>query len=169
MSCRLRGVRFQAGKNFRVYGSLSVRGPGRVVFGDNMRLEMHVTPWTYSSDAVIRIGDDGFLNGTRFGCQSAITIGRRAILADASIMDTDFHSVRADRHSADAPVRVGAVTIGDNVWIAAKVGILPGTTVGDNSVVGYGAVCSGHFTANSIIAGNPARVVKPVPGLAERR
>lgn len=102
VSCRLRGVRFQAGKNFRVHGSLSVRGPGRVVFGDNVRVEMYVTPWTYAADAVIRIGDDSFINGTRFGCKSAITVGRRAILADASIMDTDFHSVHADRHSADA-------------------------------------------------------------------
>lgn len=164
LSCQLRGVRFEAGKNFRLFGSMSVRGPGRVLFGDNVHVSMHVTPWTYHADAVIRIGDDSFVNGTRFGCRNAITIGRRAILADARIMDTDFHSVHADRHSPEAPVRVLPIVIGNNVWIAAKAGILPGTTIGDNAVVGYGAVCSGAFPADSVIAGNPARVIKPLPG-----
>jgi hypothetical protein len=33
--CRMRGVRFTAGKGLKVFGKLSIRGPGRVIFGDN--------------------------------------------------------------------------------------------------------------------------------------
>jgi acetyltransferase-like isoleucine patch superfamily enzyme len=163
---RMRGVRFSAGRNFRVSGRLRLRGPGRVIMGDNVHVDGLVTPWTYSPDAVISIGSDSYVNGTRFGCQREITVGPRAILAHARIMDTNFHSTHVDRHSEDAPVRVSPIRLGENVWVAGSAGILPGTTIGDNSVVGFGAVCSGEFPSDSIIAGNPARVVRPVPGSA---
>jgi acetyltransferase-like isoleucine patch superfamily enzyme len=155
------GIRFSAGRNFRVHGRLKVRGPGRVVFGDNVRVEMLVTPYTHAPDALIEIGSDSFLNGTRFGCQQLIRIGPRAILADARILDTDFHPTDpARRHDPSAPVRVAPVILEENVWVAAAAGLLPGTQIGRNSVVGFGAVCSGVYPADSIIAGNPAKVIR---------
>jgi len=157
---RLRGIRFQAGRNLRVDGRLILRGPGVVILGDNVRIGMTVTPWTYTRDAVISIGHGSFVNGTSFACCREIRIGDRAILGRSSIMDTDFHSVQPDRHSPEAPIRVAPVILDDNVWVAAQAGILPGTRIGQNSVVGFGAVCAGVFPANVVIAGNPARVVK---------
>lgn len=159
---RLRGYRFTAGRNLRIDGKLVLRGPGAVILGDNVRIGMTVTPWTYAVDAVITIGDGSFVNGTSFACAREIKIGRRAILGRSSIMDTDFHSVRADRHDPAASVRVEPVVIEDNVWVAAQVGILPGSRIGANSVVGFGAVCAGVFPANVIIAGNPAKIIKSV-------
>jgi acetyltransferase-like isoleucine patch superfamily enzyme len=160
----LRGLRFQAGRNLRASGRLRLRGPGRLVLGDNVNIDGVVTPWTYTAEAVISIGSDSYVNGTRFGCAREIMIGRRAILADARILDTDFHSTRADRHDPGAPVRVAPVHLEENVWVAAGAGILPGTTVGRNSVVAFGAVCSGAYPADVMIAGNPARPVGPIPG-----
>jgi acetyltransferase-like isoleucine patch superfamily enzyme len=125
-----------------------------------VRIGMTVTPWTYAPDARIVIGSDSFVNGTSFGCQREIRIGARSILGRASIMDTDFHSISIDRHSPEAPVRVAPVILEDNVWIGAQAGILPGTRIGRNSVVGFGAVCAGVFPENAVIAGNPARVIK---------
>lgn len=155
------GIRFSAGRNFRVYGSLKVRGPGRVVFGDNVRVDMLVTPYTHSADALIEIGSDTYLNGTRFGCQQLIRVGPRAILADARLLDTDFHPIDpARRHDPEGPVRTAPVILEENVWIGAGAGLLPGTHIGRNSVVGFGAVCSGDFPPDSIIAGNPAKVVR---------
>lgn len=166
---RMRGLRFETGANFRVSGTISLRGPGRVVIGDNVHIDSLVTPWTYSPDAVITIGSDSYVNGTRFGCQREITIGPRAILGHAHIMDTNFHSTHADRRdNPDVPVRVSPVRLAENVWVAGSVGILPGTSIGANSVVGYGAVCAGEFPANVIIAGNPARVVRPIGDAASR-
>lgn len=158
--CRLRGIRFESGRNLRVYGHLSIRGPGRVRFGDNVVVDRTVTPWTYHPDAVIEVGDGTFLNGTQFGCARSIVVGPRSIVARASIMDTNFHSTAINRHDPDAPVKVAPVRIGANVWIAAQAGILPGTTIGDNSVVGFGAVCSGDYPANALIATSPATVVR---------
>lgn len=157
------GIRFSAGRNFRLVGKLQCRGPGRVVFGDNVIVDSLVTPWTHSPEAVISIGDNCYVNGTRFGCVSRITVGPRAILGNASIFDTNYHSTSVHRHSADAPVTVSPVHIAPNVWIGAAAGILPGTQIGENSVVGYGAVCKGEFPANVIIAGNPASIVASVP------
>jgi acetyltransferase-like isoleucine patch superfamily enzyme len=160
---RTRGLRFRAGRNLRVFGSLSVRGPGEVVFGDNVVVHGRVTPWTYEADARIVVGDNVIL-GAQFGCAREIVIGRDSIIGRCSIMDTDFHSTRADRRSADAPVRVAPVYIGTNVWIGQNAGILPGTRVGDNSVVSFGAVCVREYPPNVIIAGNPAKVAGRIPG-----
>ncbi len=158
---RFRGIRFSAGRNLRVYGSLKVRGPGRVVFGNNVTVEMLVTPYTHAPDALIEIGDDAYLNGTRFGCRQLIRVGPRAILADARILDTDFHPLDPERrHDPGGPVRTAPIILEENVWIGAAAGLLPGTRIGRNSVVGFGAVCSGDYPANAIIAGNPARVTR---------
>jgi acetyltransferase-like isoleucine patch superfamily enzyme len=166
--CRIRGIRFHAGRNLRIDGRLIIRGPGTVIFGDNVRIGMTVTPWTYGADAVISVGDDSFINGTGFGCQREIRIGAKAIIGRASIMDTDFHSIEIDRHRPEAPVRVAPVVLEENVWIGAQAGILPGTQIGRNSVVGFGAVCAGVFPANAVIAGNPAKVIKTLVGADTR-
>jgi acetyltransferase-like isoleucine patch superfamily enzyme len=157
-AARLLGIRFYAGRNLRVFGTLWLKGPGIVRFGDDVVVDMIVTPWTYDRDAVIDIGDGTYLNGTQFGCGCSIAVGPRSILANASIMDTNFHSVDVDRHEPDAEVKSAPVHIGTNVWIAARAGVLAGTTIGDNSVVGYGAVCSGTYPANALI-GSPRAIV----------
>jgi len=162
---RLLGRRFRAGSRLRVFGRLSVRGPGEVVFGDNVAMWHRVNAWTYSDDAQLVVGDNVMMSGTRFACAREIRVGKDSILADASIYDTDFHSTRVDRRSPSAPIRVAAVDIGNNVWIAAGAIILPGTTIGENSVVGAGSVCMRGFPANKVILGNPAKVVMPVPSI----
>lgn len=162
---RILGRRFRAGARFRVFGRLSVRGPGEVVFGENVATWHRVNAWTYSADAKLVIGDDVMMSGTRFACTHDIRVGRSSILADASIYDTDFHSTRADRRSPSAPIRVAPVDIGDNVWVAAGAILLPGTTIGENSVVGAGSVCMRGFPANKVILGNPAKVAMPIPSI----
>lgn len=159
------GRRFRAGSRFRVFGRLSVRGPGEVVFGDNVATWGRVNAWTYSPDAQLVAGDDVMMSGTKFACARRISIGRGSILADASIYDTDFHSTRADRRSPDAPVRIAPVEIGENVWVAAGAILLPGTTIGQNSVVGAAAVCMRSFPADKVILGNPAKVAMPIPSI----
>lgn len=166
---RLTGKRFRAGRNFRVFGSLRVRGPGEVVFGHDVVVLGHVTPWSHSARARIVVGDRVMLGDTRFGCMQEITIGNDCLLARCSIMDTDFHSVRADRRFADAPVRVMPVHIADNVWIGQEAGILPGTRIGVNSVVSFGAVCAREYPANVVIIGNPAKVAMQIPDEGRER
>lgn len=162
---RMRGHRFRVGRGFKVFGRLKLKGPGRVVFGDGIEIWGVVTPWTHSPHARIDVGDNTRMAGTRIGAADLIRIGRDCIVADARIMDTDFHSTRPDRRSAAAPIRVAPVEIADNVWISAGSAILPGSRIGENSVVGFGAVCVRDYPADTIIMGNPARVVAPVPAV----
>ena len=52
------------------------------------------------------------------------------------------------------------VYIGNNCWIGGRVTILPGVKIGDGSIIGAGAVVTKDVPENSIVAGNPAVVVK---------
>jgi acetyltransferase-like isoleucine patch superfamily enzyme len=140
-----------------------VSGPGEVVFGNDVVVLGHSTPWTHSREARIVVGDRVMIGDARFGCVQEITIGDDCLLARCSIMDTDFHSVRADRRLTGAPVRVMPVHIANNVWVGQEAGILPGTKIGVNSVVSFGAVCVRDYPPNVVLVGNPAKVAMQIP------
>lgn len=71
-------------------------------------------------------------------------------------------------HPLDAETRNRAVewsepvTIGDNVWIGGSVTILPGVTVGNNTVIGAGSVVTKDVPDNVVVGGNPAKIIKIV-------
>jgi acetyltransferase-like isoleucine patch superfamily enzyme len=151
------------GKNFRVVKGFRIRGPGRVIIGDNVIVDgtTHaVTPCTYSKEAVIRIGSKVFLNGTRFGCRVGISIGDDCIIGDASILDTDFHHVNPQKRHAPEPPEAQPIIMERNVWIAGATIILKGVTIGENSVVGAGSVVAGDIPKNCLALGNPAQVIR---------
>ena len=54
------------------------------------------------------------------------------------------------------------VISGRNVWVGANVSILPGVTIGDNAVVGAGAVVTKDVPENTIVGGVPARVIRHI-------
>jgi len=54
------------------------------------------------------------------------------------------------------------VRIGSNCWLGAGVIVLPGVTIGDNTVVGAGSVVTRDLPANVVAVGNPCRVLRPI-------
>ncbi len=54
------------------------------------------------------------------------------------------------------------VRIGNNVWIGANSVILPGITIGDNSVIGAGSIVTKDIPKNVVAVGNPCRVLRPI-------
>ncbi|EGH23500.1 MULTISPECIES: sugar O-acetyltransferase [Pseudomonas syringae group genomosp. 2] len=54
------------------------------------------------------------------------------------------------------------ILIGSNVWIGAGVSILPGVTVGDNTVIGSGSIVTKSLPPDVIAAGNPCKVLRPI-------
>jgi acetyltransferase-like isoleucine patch superfamily enzyme len=161
--CRVRGARFSAGRGLAIYGRLSVRGPGAVALGHDVAIYGRVNAWTYGREARITIGDNVMMSSAKIGCAQSVHIGSDCIVAESSIRDTDFHSVRVDRRRPEAPIRVAPVRVEDNVWIASQAILLPGTTIGRNCVVGAAAVCMRAFPPDKVILGNPAKVAMPVP------
>lgn len=75
-------------------------------------------------------------------------------------MDTDFHSLQRNPRG---PVKTASVHIGDDVWIAAKTGILRGATVGDRSVIGFGVVVTGEVPPDHLVTQGTPRIV-PLKG-----
>jgi len=54
------------------------------------------------------------------------------------------------------------ITVGSNVWFGAQVAVLPGVTIGDDSVIGAGSVVSKDIPAGVLALGNPCRVIRPI-------
>lgn len=160
LGCILMRKRIRWGKGLRITGKLSVKGSGYFYLGNNVTIGMKVTPWTYDKNAVITIADNVYLNGTRFACKKSISIDSDCIIGECRIMDTSFHSIEINRHDTDAYVKTEAVHISKNVWIAPDAVILPGITIGENSVVGICSVVTKDIPEDSLVAGNPAQLVK---------
>ena len=145
------------GSKFRAEGKLSIKGPGKVIFGDNVRIGMTVTPWTFNKDAIIKIGDNTYLNGTRFACESMITIGKDCIMADCRIMDTDFHG--ADPEYRDI-YNVSPVVIENNVWITVGCVVLKGVTIGVGTTITPLSVVDRNIPHYVVAGGNPIAIKK---------
>ena len=145
-------------------GTLRAQGPGTVIIGDDCIVDDLFTPFTHHPLAKIQIGKNSFINGTRLGCFQKIEIGESCILADARIIDTDFHSLNRNRNTQAARPPVSSpIVIENNVWIAASAAILKGVHIGENSVIGFGSVVTKNIPANQIAAGNPASIIGEVP------
>jgi acetyltransferase-like isoleucine patch superfamily enzyme len=162
---RLRlGRRVEFGCNFLTNGRLVVRGPGRVIFGDDVNAWCHAEKnvfITYTPEARIEVGNGCRINGAGMMARSGIRIGPRCILGSTLIVDNDFHPVDPElRHDPRAPICSRAVRVGANVWLGGQSALLKGVTVGDNSMVAFRAVVANAVPANVVVAGNPARVVK---------
>lgn len=92
---------------------------------------------------------------------SAITIGRDCLFAyDIDVRSGDSHSI-IDTQTNERINYAEDVSIGNHVWIAAHCIILKGTSIPDGSVLAGGSVATREFSQKgTIIAGNPARVVR---------
>ena len=91
-----------------------------------------------------------------------ITIGKNAMLGPNCQFLTPLHPL--DPVERNSGIEYGApIKIGDNFWAGGGVTILPGVSLGDNVVVGAGAVVTKSFGDNVVLAGNPAKIIKEIP------
>lgn len=54
------------------------------------------------------------------------------------------------------------ITVGNNVWFGANVSVMPGVTIGDNTVIGAGSVVTKDIPSNVLAYGNPCRVIREI-------
>lgn len=118
----------------------------------------------------IKIGSHVGISGSTIYARKYIEIGDDSVIgANCKIFDNDFHSLNPEERKKDIydNLVLKPVKIGKNVFVGCNCIILKGTVIGDDCVVGAGSVVSGRFPPGSVIAGNPAKVVRH--GAAERK
>ena len=120
-----------------------LRAPLRVDFGYN-----------------IRLGDRVFVNYNAVMLDVApITIGDDTLIGPNVQLLTPTHpldpTLRREKWEAAKPIAIGR-----NVWLGGGVIVCPGVTIGDDAVVGAGAVVTRDLPAGVVAVGNPARVVR---------
>jgi maltose O-acetyltransferase len=110
----------------------------------------------------ITVGDRTFVNFGLLALDVAkIVIGDDCQIGPNVQLLTPTHPIdpelRREKWEAASPI-----TIGNNVWLGGGVIVLPGVTIGDNSVVGAGSVVTRNIPSNVVAVGNPARVLKQI-------
>lgn len=122
---------------------VEIRPPLRVDYGHN-----------------ITIGNGSWVNyGLTVLDVATVVIGADVLIGPNCSLYTAIHprepGPRRAKWESCAPI-----TIEDNVWLGGSVVVCPGVTIGENSIIGAGAVVTRDIPANCIAVGNPARVVK---------
>lgn len=121
--------------------------------------------------AVIKIGNNVGISGTTIYARKRIIIGDGTCIGgNSKILDNDFHPTDLEKrkellqnaNGGDLYELIPAkeIKIGNNCFIGCNTIILKGTELGDGCIVGAGAVVSGKFPDNCVIAGNPAQIIR---------
>lgn len=152
-----------------------------------LRMEAGATAYTGTMFDVgprgsISIGRCSMINVAWLICDDRIEIGDHVLVSwNAVLMDSYRQSTDAairrkqlerfyhERIEPDDIVKPRPIRIGDGVWIGFEAIILPGVTIGEGSTVGCRSVVAEDVPPYSIVAGNPARIVRRLhPGEAQR-
>ena len=110
----------------------------------------------------IHIGDHVYLNVmcTILDC-AEVHIGHHVMVGPAVQIYTAAHLLQAEGRIRGLEV-ARPIVIEDNVWLGGGAMLLPGVRIGRNAVVGAGAVVPRDVPANTVVAGNPAKVIRVI-------
>ena len=156
----LNPFKHKKGKNSRICRNsrIDVLPFNNFVLGDNSTIEDFCTINNGVGDVLIgdrsRIGMSNVLIGP-------VTIGNDVILAQNIVMsglNHGYEDISLPPH--DQPVTKKKITLEDEVWVGANAVIVAGVTIGKHAVVAAGSVVTKDVPAYSVVAGNPAKVIK---------
>ncbi|MDP4210819.1 MAG: acyltransferase [Bacteroidota bacterium] len=111
----------------------------------------------------VKIGERCRIHCSSFSPESyLIEIGNDVIIARNTKLITHEGAICVFHHENPKLDLFGRIKIGNNVFIGMNCLILPKTTIGNNCVVGAGSVVRGTIPDNSVVIGNPARVIMKI-------
>ena len=110
----------------------------------------------------IEVGEDFFANTNLVILDEArVTFGDHVFIAPNCAFYTAGHPLdvqqRNDGYQYSLPIKVG-----NNVWLGGNVCVMPGVTIGDDTVIAGGSVVVHDIPSGVLAAGNPCRVVRPI-------
>lgn len=115
-------------------------------------------PLTAVRPHMVQIGRNVIvMPGSLMMSAGGITIDDEAMIAANVQLISNNHDLHQRQIITCKPVHIGK-----KAWLGAGSTILPGITVGDNAVVGAGSVVTHDVAPNTIVAGNPARVIRTI-------
>ncbi|WP_202385972.1 acyltransferase [Alteraurantiacibacter aestuarii] len=112
----------------------------RIEIGDRVRIGSRCHLWAGPGSGRIIIGND-------------VLFGPEVMLTAATYNYNDGAPI------TDQPMTEGDVIIGNDVWLATRAVVLPGTRIGDGAIIAAGAVVKGDIPPMAIVAGSPGRIV----------
>lgn len=162
------------GKNLKIYATANCVAdhPGNIRIDDDCEL---LCTLVALGEGRISIGRNTTIRfDSKIGAIRSVTIGANVIISNnVHIYDNNNHPVDPQKrlamsqsHSFSGPLwswtesASAPVTIEDNVWIGERATILKGVTIGEGSVIACDSVVTKSMPAYSVVAGNPAKVVK---------
>ncbi|GIQ74318.1 acetyltransferase [Bradyrhizobium sp. RD5-C2] len=168
-TCRLQ-VDAALGRSARIR---NIRGDSdKIVVGHNSRILGELL--TFAHGGEIKIGEWCYVGeGTRIWSAASIEIGNRVLIShSANVFDNLTHPLRPTErhrqvqqiftrgHPSDISLDESPVTICDDAWVGAGAMVLRGVTVGQGAIVAAGAVVTKDVAPFTIVAGNPAVLVR---------
>lgn len=146
-------------KKLKVFGKYQLnRSNCDVSFGDGCTIYPNAKISVVGNDkrAKLKVGTCVAIgNYTQIHAGDSITIGDNTLISwGCTIIDRDYHKFNSDVENTRP------ITIGNSVWICCNATIMKGVTIGDGAVVASGAVVTKDVPPNSLVAGNPAKVIK---------
>ncbi|MFN9691997.1 MAG: DapH/DapD/GlmU-related protein [Vampirovibrionales bacterium] len=112
------------------------------------------------------IGKNTFIN-KRVILDGTVHIGEHVQIGMNTVLTTMGHTLVPSEHKRRDDVKLDAIIIEDNVWIASNCIILPGVRIGKGSVIGAGSVVTKDIEAGVLAFGNPAKVHRHLEVLEE--
>jgi len=150
---------------------IDVRNESKLIIGNNVTLnskneKYHVSMFapvklfSRIAESTIIIGENTRIHGSCINAHKLISIGKNCLIAaNCQIFDYSGHDINK-KNRLEVSGSAKEIIIGDYVWLGTGSIILPGTVIHKGSVVAAGSVVRGSFKENSLIAGNPAKLIK---------
>jgi acetyltransferase-like isoleucine patch superfamily enzyme len=147
---------------------------------ENVKLGKHVvidgTLECYEK-GTLSIGDYSFVGRSRIFAAHKVEVGVGVLISDnVIILDSDLHSLSASKRFNEAVawskgkfpnvydgIPGESVVISNHVWIGANSVVLKGVTIGEGAIVGAGSVVTKDVPPYTIVAGNPAKIIREIP------
>lgn len=123
----------------------------------NVPNSTQIGPGFHCTSGKLFLGTNVSLADTFILDYANVIIGNNVTFSYKNMLITSTHDFADFSNVIAKPI-----VIGDNVWITSNVIILPGVTIGSNSVVGAGSVVSKDIPGSVLAAGNPCKVIKSI-------